>query len=284
VDSSLGRLQLAVELILMIFEELDDASDVVMLGLTHNTLMIIGWNRIQALLAQGLAPWVGDRIICIGDHGDDLPEGMISDEEYEKLYKSAYSEEMEPGGYIDFYEISGEIFKYEGTTFNIDKRFWKLSKEECLVLDHIMEEKKAHHWEKGWVLMNLSKKEYVSSQAASGILPSLEAIDARCFGQLLLSRICWSTSDDCGLWFEGPIHRGVWAGDRFKIVRVDVFERNASCGGWKDVSVEAAKWLRDILWCEQMNNDSGEEQDSGDEEQDSGDEEQDSGDEEDASE
>jgi hypothetical protein len=46
VDSSLGCFQLAIELISMIFKELDDLNDVIMLGLAHDTLMVIGWGHI----------------------------------------------------------------------------------------------------------------------------------------------------------------------------------------------------------------------------------------------
>ncbi len=75
----------------------------------------------------------------------------------------------------------------------------------------------------------------------------MEATDARCFGQLILSRICWSSYYTTARSLIGRFHRGAWAGDRFVIVTVDGFEAMPSTKEWKDVSVEAAEWLRMIL-------------------------------------
>ena len=252
----------------MIFEEIDDTHDAIMLGLTHDTLMLIGWNHIRVLLVQNLAPWAGGRIICVGDYGDDLPEGVMSDQEQEGLRKLAGLSESESDGpesnveqatssivrtkptkRFNLYEIASQIFGSAEKHFRMDyRRLWRLSREEQRVFNQITKEE--YQWKKGWVLMNLSKKEYVKSKVAFNILPSMQATDARCFGQLIVSRICWSTDPSCSMHFEGPIHRGVWAGDRFKIVTADVFETRTSGEEWKDVSVEATEWLKKILSAE----------------------------------
>ena len=96
--------------------------------------------------------------------------------------------------------------------------------------------------------MNLSTMEYVTSKVASRIRRSMDPTDRCCFGQLTLSRICWSSDSSTAIYFDGPLHQGVWAGDRFRILTTDVFKaRTFGEEGWKDVSVEAAKWLKDIL-------------------------------------
>ena len=84
----------------------------------------------------------------------------------------------------------------------------------------------------------VSTKEYVTSTAASGILHSMNPTDACCFGQLIHA-----------IHFDGPLYRGVWAGDRFRIVTTDVFKTKifGEEEEWEDVSVEATKWLRAIL-------------------------------------
>jgi hypothetical protein len=95
----------------MIFEEIDDVKDAIMLGLTHDTLMVIGWNHIQSLLAQELPPWAGCRIICVGSWGEDLPEGVMSEEEEEKLRKlSGLYSEPESRDAFNLYDISGTIY------------------------------------------------------------------------------------------------------------------------------------------------------------------------------
>ena len=248
MDSSLGRLQLPIELITMIFREIDDLYDAIMLGLTHDALMVIGWEHIRALLVQDSAPWAGTRIIIAGDYGDDVPEGLISEEEKEefgRLYLEKEGEELET---LNLYRIFYSLFDDSQTAARRDyERLWSLSREEMsLALTITEKERKKYRSEKGWVLMNQTKKEYVTSMAASNILPSMNATDARCFGEIIYSRICWSSDNSTSMRFTGDLHRGIWAGDRFVIVTVDDFEAMPSAKGWKDVSVEAAEWLNEI--------------------------------------
>ena len=43
------------------------------------------------------------------------------------------------------------------------------------------------------------------------------------------------------------MHRGDWAGDRFRIVTTGVFKYRTTDEQWEDVSARTAEWLRDIL-------------------------------------
>ena len=249
MNSPLGRLQLATELISMIFKEIDNVDDAIMLGLTHDALMVIGWEHIRALLIQDSAPWAGTRIIVAGDYGVDVPEGLISEEEKEewsRLYLKNVGEEFED---LNLYEVFPRLVGGSGGNTSEDyQRYRRLSWEERSLARTITKKKAyQYRWEKGWVLMNQTKKEYVTSMAASSILPSIDATVAHCFGRLILCRICWSTDSSVAMYFEGGLHRGVWAGDRFMIVTVDDFEAMPSAKGWKDVSVEATEWLKEIL-------------------------------------
>ena len=226
----------------MIFEEIDNVYDAIMLGLSHDTLMVLGWEHIQTLLVRDSAPWADTRIILAGDYGTDLPEGLIpkekkEKEEWEHLYLENEGNLCEIFSFLSGEDSLEDKEDYEGPI--------GLSPEERRLVRTITE-KEGYQWEKRWVLMNHTKKEYVASMAASRILPSMEATDARSLGQLLISRICWSS---CG-WSPDPLgspYRGVWAGDRFVIVTVDAFEAIPSAKGWTDVSVEAAEWLRGLL-------------------------------------
>ena len=233
----------------MVFEEIDDMHDAIMLGLTHDTLMLIGWKHIRALVLRKTTPWAGGRIICIGDYAKDLPEGLISEEEQEELlHLGCENDEPTPTETFDLYQISYDKFRNTSGHFMVKyHRLTGLSSKERQILYQITTPE--YEWEQGWVLMNLSAMEYVTSKAASGILRSMDPDDACCFGQLILSRICWSSDDSTSIAFNGPLHRGVWAGHRFRIVTTDVFNTRFSGKEeeWKDVSVEAAKWLEVIL-------------------------------------
>jgi hypothetical protein len=246
IGSSLGRFRLATELICMIFKEIDNLYDAIMLGLAHDTLMVIGWGDIRALVVQHLASWAGDRIICVGHYGKDLPEGVVSEEEQNKMYEEAYHEAYHEWDPFNLYDISSTIFRNAESRSSMDYQQCRILLSEARpVIRQI--EKEGYYWEGGWVLMNLSKQQYVKSMVASSVLPSMDATDAGCFGQLILSRICWSTDHSCSMHYKGPLHQGPWAGDRFRIVTLDVFERRTSGKEWKDVSTEAMEWLKKIL-------------------------------------
>ena len=246
MDSPLGCFCLATELIVMIFKEIHNVHDAIMLGLTHDTLMLIGWKHIRSLILQDGAPWAGCRIICVGEYTETLPDRFLSDEEAEELRRlDCGLSSDEP---INLSNISRDHFDHFEYHFHMpSKRLWALSSKEYRILSQIIKETR-YEWENGWVLMNLSTMEYVTSKAASRILRFMNPTDGRCFGQLILSRICWSSDGSTAIYFDRPLHQGVWAGDRFRIVTTDVFKARTSDGeGWADVSVEAAKWLRDIL-------------------------------------
>ena len=245
MDSSLGHLQLAIELIAMIFREVDDLYDAIMLGLTHDALMVIGWEHIGALLVQDFAPWAGDRIIIAGSWGLDVPEGVISEEEKKKWVRRHLEKEGRELATLRLYEIFDGPF--DVTRKNLHQ-LMKLTREESCLVQRIIQKGDKYQSEKGWVLMNQTKKEYVTSTAASRILPSMgNPNHEHCFGQLILFRICWSSHCEAAMRVSGGLNRGVWAGDRFMIVTVDVFEAMPSTKAWKDVSVEAAEWLKEIL-------------------------------------
>ena len=234
---------------MMVFEEVHDVHDAIMLGLTHDTLMLIGWKHIRSLILEDSAPWAGGRIICVGEYTETLPDGFLSDEEAEELRRL---NDSRPSKYrIDRINLSTNFRDhFDNLRHDVHmpyERLWGLSWEERNIFSQIIKGTR-YEWEDGWVLMNLSTMEYVTSKAASRILCSMNPTDGGCFGQLILSRICWSSDYSTSMRFDRPLHQGVWAGDRFWILTTDVFkERTSGEEGWKDVSVEAAKWLRDIL-------------------------------------
>ncbi|KAI1796843.1 hypothetical protein LXA43DRAFT_490204 [Ganoderma leucocontextum] len=97
---------------------------------------------------------------------------------------------------------------------------------------------------KDWVLLNLSKMEYVTASAMAtlskhpdDVQPWLPYCRAD-LGHALLARICWASEDCTGL--EGNptrVERGPWAGDRFCITTMDrVAKQKKGEPQWKDVS------------------------------------------------
>ena len=104
---------------------------------------------------------------------------------------------------------------------------------------------------KKWVLRNLTTKEFVTADAIA-IKPYLvkgPLIYGLGFGEVVLSRICWSSDRVVGLPDELLFHRGVWAGHRFDIVTTEKLHMERGEGGgdlWKDVSEEVVKEMETI--------------------------------------
>ena len=133
----------------MIFKEIDNVADAIMLGLTHDTLMVIGWEHIRVLLVQNSAPWAGTRIIIVGDQGNDVPEGLITEEEKEEwghLYLNRNEgEEFETVGlYEVFNRLHVDTWKDTSKDYQRPRR---LSEEESWLARTIT--KKEYQWEKG---------------------------------------------------------------------------------------------------------------------------------------
>lgn len=98
--------------------------------------------------------------------------------------------------------------------------------------------------DQAWILRNLTTKEFVTS---GGIAldekfingPFIRGIG---FGEVVMSRTCWSSSDSISMAYRGQIHRGVWAGHRFDITTRGRHDESTRDGEeeWKDVSEEVA--------------------------------------------
>jgi hypothetical protein len=61
------------------------------------------------------------------------------------------------------------------------------------------------------ILHNILKRQYVRRGALLRMTCPAD------LSHVVLSRISWSSDDSVSMSYEGDIHRGVWAGDRFDI-------------------------------------------------------------------
>ncbi|KAJ7859197.1 hypothetical protein B0H14DRAFT_3446835 [Mycena olivaceomarginata] len=190
--------------------------DVVCLSITCQSLWNIGRAEIYRLLEIRAVnwnfPWAGDRIICVGDYlrRDDLPDDVLSPEEVDEF--TGLDEDGEH--YYTFHALGSLIFDYEPTSL-------------------------ASRPTQPAVLRNVSRLQYIRESAlvtwkARAQTEIKETKDVG-FGQIVLSRICFSTDSTVAMAYEGDIHRGVWAGDRFDIVGSEWLE---GAVGWTDVSDE----------------------------------------------
>ena len=99
-----------------------------------------------------------------------------------------------------------------------------------------------------WILRNLTTREYVRSEAIA-LKPEYihgPHIDFLGFGEVILSRVSWSTDPSVATPYEGGLHRGVWAGHYFDITTMARHEQDTKEEGWKDVSEEVAEEIAKI--------------------------------------
>ena len=100
-----------------------------------------------------------------------------------------------------------------------------------------------------WILRNLTTKEYVHSGAIAVKPEHICGPHIGClgFGEVVLSRICWSPEDSTAMGYQGKIHQGVWAGHKFDITTVSRHRQSLSDETtWKDVSTEVAAEIAQI--------------------------------------
>ena len=163
--------------------------------------------------------WAADRIICLGDYHKDLPAGLLTTSEQEELKKAGDEEDG-----MQLYSFAYDQYQYTSGYDRFEPNDQNL------------------------VLRNLSKHEYVREEAINvdSFVKWGDPTGEIGLGQVVLSRICWSTDNSRAMRYEGDIHRGVWAGDRFDIITIDQFKLVDGEKEWKDVSDEVAKEVTEI--------------------------------------
>ncbi|CAL1696901.1 unnamed protein product [Somion occarium] len=263
-----GAMQkLPKEVLGMIFAGFDEYEDIMRLSLTNTTLFLIGYKCIQKRYMHEIPSWAGDRLICLGEYTDaeDLPEGVFNEEEttgIKQLFVEPDDEdEEEPTCVWDYFRQNGGEFKKAKQFTGAGKDSFKFLRRDLKLKDHGMLEYQLFYYlnkprpdysENGtWVLCNLSKREYVDTGAISTLTdknPRGPFFEGRMtLGEVLVSRICWSTDASTSLVYEGDIHRGAWAGDRFEITTVEKLKPNQAGSQWKNVSDEIVKEM-EAIW------------------------------------
>ncbi|KAJ6488968.1 hypothetical protein C8R45DRAFT_993295, partial [Mycena sanguinolenta] len=248
---------LHVEMIWEIYSHLDDFSDVVCLTVTCQPMWNIGRRRIYDSVATVVGfSWAGDRIVCLGDYleEDEIPEHehLLTPEEAEG-FTGVDDEDQE----YSFYRYPFRYVSHRGGTFSA----WNLVHNSLLsgrrgsLSDFDSYYHSFHRLvDVGYtaplpaqpaVLRNLSRHQYIRESAL--IAWKKESGIARAedvgFGEIVLSRICFSTNGSVNMVWDGNIHRGVWAGDRFDIVASDWLEglEGEDAATWTDVSADVLK-------------------------------------------
>jgi len=239
------------EIVSRIFDSIDgeNVGDSFALALTSERCWLIAQRHIKAIVLRHQIVWAGDRIICSGDdseHGD-LPKGLLSVEE-ESIYANEYGsieEYCENTTPSNLFSFSPKAVLDEFVGGFRKQISYENVRRICLAVDIVFEEPE--------ILRNISKRQYVRRAELVEMrktCPKDWEFDDVDLGHVLISRICWSSDPSTTLSYKGPIHRGVWAGDRFDITSAAALEEKDENGQpvlWTDVSEEVLAELR-CIW------------------------------------
>ncbi|PIA12568.1 hypothetical protein COEREDRAFT_51894 [Coemansia reversa NRRL 1564] len=221
---------------------LRSTDDMLCFALSCYRFIEIGRRNIIMHEKSRIAPWAGERIICIGDYADDCPEDFLTDEEINDIDN------------INLYEYCGNFEKpivYKQLKPEYYTRAYRYISKSNLginLLEKLLPINKPVYAEDSKsILVNLTTNEYVRASK----IPRPTKFE---FGHILLLQICWSSDPSMSIAYNYPpenedkeIHRGPWAGHRFEITEIKNIDNT-----FKDVSDEVISKISEILENEEI--------------------------------
>ncbi|KAI1290515.1 hypothetical protein F5Y03DRAFT_62859 [Xylaria venustula] len=270
----IGLSDLSVELHRLIFSFMGNIGDVVALSITSQYYLSIGREYLEDYYTSQLGLWAGTNIVCVGDYVEpnDYPPGLFSNQRLEILRRMTIgpSEDCSDSDYEEAQNRPFTLFDFTNsnmsTLIGTPSNSYDISHSvmvSCLHrhitgdpgYDYIrryndMLEKSETHFptNQQWILRNLTTRQIVRSEAIalspeyiSG--PDIEVLG---FGEVVMSRICWSTDSSVSMNDQTNISRGVWAGHRFDITTLSRHKDETRGEEWSDASEEVAKEIASI--------------------------------------
>ncbi|KAI0440648.1 hypothetical protein F4803DRAFT_526831 [Xylaria telfairii] len=265
---------LPAELHHRIFFFIPFTEDVVSLGMTNQYFWSIALQYMEDYYISSFGTWAGKKLVAVGDDVEpgDFPPGLFSAEELEAEFDAFrqlqidvpdwrdYEEQLVPEepftlAHFVFEEVS-EVSKPKNPVHQADRLIGACARRGIVmdpawpsVRDKLHIESEVY-WaqDEQWILRNLTTKQIVRSEAIALSPDYIEGphIEFLGFGEVLLSRIAWSTYSDVSMSDPTNISRGVWAGHRFDIITRSKHETETGGEGWTDVSDEVKTEIADI--------------------------------------
>ncbi|OAX79158.1 hypothetical protein ACJ72_06523 [Emergomyces africanus] len=244
IDMPKSRLlQLPNEIHKIIIDLLDTES-VFLLGLSCSHFWTLARPEIARYFASYLGPWAGTPVIC---ELDELGEGLEVDE-LEDGMPEEYAEKP-----VNLYRLADtryEIVTSVSSTFPFDlfklaldlKYKWSCPADIIQVTNP--ETSSFYTYREEWVLRNLTTHEFVrpSAIALDQKLIHGPFIERLGYGEVILSKICWSTHDFTSV-PGNPLNQGAWAGHALDIVPATYLDDE---NPWKDISDKVAEEIAEI--------------------------------------
>lgn len=255
----------------LVFDHIEFIEDAVCLGLASRYLWALARDHVHAYYMSFLGQWAGENIVCVGEdvQPGDYPRGLFSAEElatFQQRKADLWVPDDDHLGYV----LCDEPFSLRHFTSpsvsaveeapDLGAKSWRLysrcrdrAKQEDPAFQATYSElvvTMSTYTPHGqpWILRNLTTKQFVRPEAIA-LKPDYirgPHISVLGFGEVVLSRICWSTSSSVGINDTTDISRGVWAGHCFDITTLARHQDDTNDEEWTDVSDEVAKEIASI--------------------------------------
>jgi hypothetical protein len=218
-----------------------------------------------------LGRWAGENIVCVGEDvkPGDYPRGLFSAEELDTFQQSKANLWVHDDDHVE-YVLCDEPFSLRHFTSpsvsvveeapDLAAESWRLytrcrgrTKQEdpafqATYSELVVTMSTYTPRDQPWILRNLTTKQFVRPEAIALKPEYIRGPNIRVlgFGEVVLSRICWSTSPSVGITDTTNISRGVWAGHCFDITTLARHQDDANGEEWTDVSDEVAREIANI--------------------------------------
>ncbi|KAK4153722.1 hypothetical protein C8A00DRAFT_43418 [Chaetomidium leptoderma] len=279
-SDALAFSNLPPELHRLVFDHIEFIEDAVCLGLASRYFWTFAREYLDAYYMSFLGRWAGESIVCVGEDvkPGDYPPGLFSAEELDALQKTRADLWMPDDDHLEYVKCneSFTLFHFASPSVSVLEEVGDVSAEAWRMYCHCRD--RAKHGDPAleaklggpaleatrseiiatastytpqdqpWILRNLTTKEFVRSEAIAIKAEYVRGpnIAVLGFGEVVLSRICWSTSPSIGMTDTTNISRGVWAGHCFDITTLARHEDDTGGAEWSDVSDEVAREIANI--------------------------------------
>jgi hypothetical protein len=244
------------------YDETDEMLDVFHLSLTCRHFWHVGRTHIEDYYMSHLGRWTGENIVAVGwfhqDETGDNPPGLFTKKQEEKFARNRRREVLpwNLNHFIDDYNDNEEI-DVDDILPDIltkplleSKDVHQMLPADMLQVYRTVLPRTANFYrnDERWILRNLTTKEFVRADAIA-LKPEFingPEIEHLGFGEVVLSRICWSHIADNKFPQDPNIHRGSWAGHKFDITTVARHQSESREHEWTDVSDEVFEHISRI--------------------------------------
>ncbi|KAL7917624.1 hypothetical protein ACQKWADRAFT_325476 [Trichoderma austrokoningii] len=243
--------------------------DALSLGLAFPQFRAIAGRRVQEHLRLMCGPWAGQEIVCVGEktEANDFPPALVADQGLLRtLCRRTLLSGREPPPGREPPNLFNAVRRAPATVtrepcvmYEVGRlRAYLVARQWCTSADfnslglHFRSRREFYPVDEPWILRNLTTKEFVRAEAVA-LRPQFvhgPDIDVVGFGQVLVSRICWSSAPAAGFQDPTNVSRGVWAGHRFDITTLARHRRETrDRPAWDDVSDEVMEDIATIWEC-----------------------------------